>query len=110
MLFYAFIFLVFGFLLAWIAQMVSREEVSLGMGIGILIFTYITWAFARVALKDAEAPLPTAVPIGVLFGVLTLLLGVVAKLSWKHAAIIGAIYTVLITLVGLGVDAALSAK
>jgi hypothetical protein len=105
MVIYAIIFIVFGFLLAWVAQMVSREEVSVGLGAGILIITFIAWVFTRALLKDADDQLRTLASTGVLFGVLLLGLTQLARLSLKHAAIISAIYTVLLTLIGLGVTA-----
>lgn len=110
MLFTIAIFLLFGFILAWVAQMVSREEVSVGLGVGILVIAYIATTFTKVAVRDAEEAVRAAAPIGVLFGVLILGLTLLAKLNIKHAAIISVIYTVLLTLIGYGISAAINAK
>lgn len=97
------IYVFLGFMLAWIAQIVAREEVEVKTGVIILVLTaVISWAVqwgAGNVLGPWGATLGGTVAN---FVVLIALLNLIAKLSWKHSAIIAGIYTGLLFLVAIG--------
>ena len=95
------VYTVLGFFLAWIAQMVAREDVEVRTGVITLIVSGITWLLIQIALSYfiGDAANYTSTPVN--FAVLTCSLHVIAKLSWKHSAIIAAIYAALLFLLFL---------
>lgn len=99
-----------GFMLAWIAQVVAREEVEVKTGVIILVLTAII-GYAVQAGAAAAFGSGAALALGTLsnFAALIVLLNLVAKLSWKHSAIIAAIYTVLIFAAALGIGLLIAA-
>lgn len=95
------IYLVLGFFLAWIAGVVAREDVEVKTGAIILFVTGVLSVLARLGLKESmPEAIPWLMPI-IQFGILIVLLHLIARLSMKHSAIIAAIYTGLLFLVGL---------
>jgi hypothetical protein len=99
------VYTVLGFMLAWIAGMVAQEEVEVKTGVITLICSGVVSFLIDMGLA---AVIPgTAESVGAMFVadliVLTLMLNLIAKLSWKHSAIIAVIYTVVIRGVLFGV-------
>lgn len=92
------LYIFLGFMLAWIAMMVAREEVTVGTGIFTLIAAGIMgWLID--AVLDMVVPagaLQTMVHFAVILGTLTLALHLIAKLEWKHSFLISVIYAVVI--------------
>ena len=92
------IFLILGFLLAWVVGVVSSEEISIGKGFGLALQAVLVGIFAcmfaRTTPVSAVAPLAGGLVGG---AALMLVVRVWEKtISWKHAAIIGAVYGPLI--------------
>jgi len=94
------VYCVLGFVFAWVAQVVSREEVSVGAGIGIVVTAGIVAILTSAVLASYAGGLAVFLIPVVNFGLFTLLTNLIAKLSWKHSAIIAAIYTALLFVVG----------
>lgn len=97
-----------GFLLAWISQVIAKEDISVGTGVVILILTGIVGfgikMFAISALGDVLGGL---VALAGQFGVLIVMLNVLAHLTWKHSAIIASIYTGVLFAIGLAMRLAI---
>jgi hypothetical protein len=91
------VYTVLGFMLAWIAAMVAKEEVEVKTGVITLICSGVVSFLVRLGLFEimgsAEA---TGAAIISDLAILALMLNLIAKLSWKHSAIIAVIYTVVI--------------
>lgn len=101
-------YLVLGFLLAWVAQLVAREEVEVKTGVLILVITAIVSIAAGLILGQTA---PSLAPVGLpalQFGMLVVLTKQLAGLTWKHSLIIAVIYTVLLFLLRLALGALLS--
>jgi hypothetical protein len=98
------VYVVLGFLLAWIAAMVAKEEIEVKTGVITLMCSGLVSLLARVGVSMVlEEPLASIASIAVDLGVLTLMINLIAKLNWKHSVIIAAIYTVLMTVVMFGI-------
>lgn len=103
------VYCVLGFLFTWIAQIVAKEEVSVGAGIGIVVGTGIAAAVTAIGLAASVPALVVFIMPLVNFGLLVCLTHLIARLSWKHSAIIAAIYTALMFLVGIAFTACAAA-
>lgn len=99
------LYVVLGFILAWVAGVVAREEIGVGTGVLILVLTAIVSIAARFGLATVSPAAATWLTPVVNFGTLIVLLNLVAHLSWKHSAIIAAVYTVLLWLLGFAIAA-----
>lgn len=90
------IYLVLGFMYAWIAGVVAREEISVGTGVFVVLLPGVV----RIALAIAGLNIGLG---GLLLDLALLTVGgaLIAKLEWRHAAIIAAVYTVLLFLVSI---------
>src|SRR5262245_21091404 len=99
------IYTVLGFFLAWIAQMVAREEVEVKTGVITLVCSGVVSLLVRVGIYQIDSG-PAGVGAGIVaeLGVLTLMIHLIAKLSWKHSIIISLIYTVLLAGVMFGLS------
>jgi hypothetical protein len=98
------IYVFLGFLLAWIAQMVAREEVSIGTGVLTLVCAGVANFFIGMGLEQAlgESVVTTVLQFVSGYIVFVMCLKAIAKLEWKHSAIIAAIYQVVIFLILFG--------
>ncbi|MFN7019730.1 MAG: hypothetical protein ACK4WH_00200 [Phycisphaerales bacterium] len=105
LLFLICVYIVLGFILAWVAGVVAREEIGVRTGVLILFLTAVISVGARLGIA---AVAPGAVlwlsPV-VNFGALIVLLHLMAYLSWKHSAIIAAVYTAILFVLGLALKA-----
>ncbi len=93
-----------GFMLAWIAQVVAREEVEVKTGVLVVVITAVLSTIAGFALRNTLGLWPTAIlQVAIYYGLLSTLLKVMAHLQLKHASIIAGIYTViyLVTIIGI---------
>src|SRR3954471_19362558 len=90
------IYLVLGFTLAWIANMVAQEDVEVKTGVLVLFLTWLITFGIRYALNATLPDLTSWIMPPVYFATLILLLNLITKLSWKHSAIIALIYTVIL--------------
>jgi hypothetical protein len=97
------VYTILGFMLAWIAGMVAQEEIDVKTGVITLICSGILSLLARFGIVQLiggyEALGATIVSD---LAILTLMINLIAKLSWKHSAIIAVIYTVVITALRIG--------
>ncbi|MEX2219737.1 MAG: hypothetical protein WD749_13370 [Phycisphaerales bacterium] len=96
------IYIVLGFMLAWIAGVVAREDVEVKTGVIILVLTGIASIALGLGLNEMAPDAAAWILPFLQFGLLTALIALIAKLSWKHSLIIALIYTVLITVLVLG--------
>jgi len=97
------VYTILGAMLAWIAGMVAREEVEVKTGVVTLIIAGIISFLAGLGIDIVlTSQIPNlVVTIAVQLGVLTLCIHVIAKLSWKHSAIIAGIYTGVLVVFGI---------
>ncbi|MFG0306557.1 MAG: hypothetical protein ACF8Q5_10150 [Phycisphaerales bacterium JB040] len=102
------VYIVLGFMYAWITGIVAREEISVGTGVLILVLSGVLTIIAGVGLAAAgienELTLQLA-GTAVSLGSLTLMGKAIAKLEWKHALIIACVYSVLLFVNGLALGA-----
>jgi hypothetical protein len=97
------VFVVLGFMLAWIAGMVAQEEVEVKTGVLTLICSGILSILADVCIALVmTGPAALGASIVAKLAILTLMINLIAKLSWKHSAIIAVIYTVVLTALAIG--------
>ena len=95
------LYIILGFMLAWIAGVVAREDVEVKTGVIILFLTAVISIAGQVGIEmAAEGSSKWAAPF-INFGALLLMIRLIAKLEWKHSAIIAAIYTALLFLLGM---------
>lgn len=98
------IYLVLGFMLAWVAGIVAKEDVSPVTGAIVLFVSGVISLLVKYLIAEqvdsGEARLGLGLAVDL--AVLTLMIRLIAKLSWKHSAIIAAIYSVLILVVVMG--------
>lgn len=90
------VYVVLGFLLAWIAGAVAREDVEVKTGVIVLVVTGILALLINLGIDQVAPGITTWTWPIVNYGVLVLLLNLIAKLSWKHSALIAIIYTVIL--------------
>jgi|GEM_PF-2548948 len=97
------VYIVLGFMYAWITGVVAREEISVGTGVLVLVISGILSIAAGVGLGAAGLEGITLQLAGtaVSLGSLTLMGKAIAKLEWKHAFIIACVYSVLLFILGL---------
>lgn len=98
------IYIALGFIFAWVANVVANEEVLVRTGVLILVLTAVVGILLSIVLP-ASIPARGLILSGANFAALILLTNVIAKLSWKHSAIIAAVYTVILYLVSLALVA-----
>lgn len=96
------VYLVLGFMYAWVMNMVSKEDVPVTKGAVILFLVALVNIGLGLALKDQSDIVRLAVSLGGQFLALCGLTIVIAQLEVKHAAISAAIYTALLFVLGLG--------
>lgn len=91
-------FLILGFLLAWVVGVVSSEEISIGKGFGLALLAFIAGSFACIFTRGT--PVSAIAPLvgGLVGGAAVMVLVRLSEktISWKHGAIIGAVYGPLI--------------
>jgi hypothetical protein len=104
------VYVMLGFMLAWIAGMVAQEEVSIGTGVLVLILAGVLSVVCNMLVASAAPDIADYTGPVITFAFLVIFLNLIAKLSWKHSAIIGLIYSVVIALVGLGLRSCISAQ
>lgn len=96
------VYLVLGFLYAWVMNMVSREDVSVVRGAAILLITAVAAAIVGAVLPEGlDRAIILSLGTLVNFVCLITLTKLIAQLSWKHAAISAAVYTALLFVFGL---------
>lgn len=96
------LYLVLGFMYAWVMNMVSKDDVPVVKGAVILFLVAIISLLIGAALKDQSDVVQILGSVGGQFAALVGLTIVIAGLEVKHAVISAAIYTVLLFLAGLG--------
>ncbi len=101
------IYVVLGFMLAWIAGLVAREEVDVKTGVLTLVVSGVLGILASLGIDAVldEGTGSTVLNAGAQFVILTACIRLFAKLSWKHSLIIAVIYTVVINVIVLGLAA-----
>lgn len=103
------VYLILGFLLAWVAGVVAKEDVSVTTGVIVLIVFGMLSFLAELGL---EAIAPDAAWIAqppINFAIFTLAIHLIAKLTLKHSAIIAAIYTAVIFVIGFAITGCVAA-
>lgn len=93
------IYAVLGFMYAWIAGVVAREDVDVKAGVLVVVMPAI--AGIALSLADLGPLIDLGLSIGLNFVLLTLGGRFFARLGWKHAAIIAAIYIMLLVVLGV---------
>ena len=92
-----------GFVYVWIANVVAHEEVSVGMGVAILVLTGIVNFVVNLLLLAAlGATLTLIVSTVSNFLVLAGMTHILAKIPLRQSLIIAAVFTVLMLLLALG--------
>jgi hypothetical protein len=96
------LYAVLGFMLAWIAGVVAREDVEVKTGVLILVLTAVIAIAGAFGVESVwQGGSKYASPF-INFAALALMIRLIAKLEWKHSAIIAGIYTVLLFLIASG--------
>jgi hypothetical protein len=97
------VYTLLGFMLAWIAAMVAKEDIEVKTGVITLICSGVTSFLVRLGLGQIMSGYE-AMGAGFVtdLAVLTLMINLIAKLSWKHSAIIAVIYTVITSALFVG--------
>ncbi len=90
------VYVVLGFMLAWIAGAVAKEDVEVKTGVIVLVVTGILSVLINIGIGQIAPSIVTWTWPIVNFGLLVLLLNLIAKLSWKHSGLIAAIYTLVL--------------
>jgi hypothetical protein len=98
------IYLVLGFMLAWVAGIVAKEDVAPVTGATVLFLAGLISMGIKYVLAEQVDGESARLGLGVIvdLAVLTLMIRLIARLNWKHSAIIAAIYSVLILVVVMG--------
>jgi hypothetical protein len=98
------IYAVLGFMLAWIAGVVAKEDVEIRTGVIVLVLTGVVATASGLALNEYAPSLRLPLLPFINYAALVLFLRALAHLSWKNSAIIALIYAVLLTgiIMGLG--------
>jgi hypothetical protein len=98
------VYVVLGFLLAWIANMVAQEDISVGTGVLTLICAGVVNFFIELGLDQVldDGIGKLLLLLLIQFFVFAACIKALAKLGWKHSFIIAAIYDGLLFVVGLG--------
>ena len=94
------------FVLAWIHNIVAREELSIGTSFGVLLLTGIVGFGADIAVTQGLGlDVLSSAFVGLAIDVLLLasLLRLIAKTEWRPSFIIAGIYAALALAVGLGI-------
>jgi len=102
-------FLVLGFLFSWVASIVAREDVEVKTGMLVLLGTFVVSLAASLGLGLVMPSIAWMLMPLVNFGALVLMTHMIAKLGWKHSAIIAAIYAAILLAVNLGMRACAAA-
>ncbi len=103
------IFIVLGFILAWVAGIVAREEMEIKTGVIIMIVTAVINIALRYALALLSPGLALWLGPVVNLLVLAVMINLLGKLSWKHSFIIAAVFTALIFVLSLALASCASA-
>jgi len=104
------VLIMFGFVYVWIANVVAHEDVSVGIGVAILILTGIANFVINLLLLAALGTVLTMI-VGTAtnFLVLAGMTRLLAKIPFKQSLIIAGIFTVLMFLLALGLRACTAA-
>lgn len=94
------IYIMLGFLFAWVAGVIAQEEVLVRTGVLILVLTAVVDILLRIILP-ASTPAPGLVLMGANFLTLIVLTNAIAKIDWKNSAIIAVVYTGVLFLISL---------
>ena len=92
-----FIYIILGFMYAWVTGIVAREEITVGRGVAILVLTGIGSLLFSGLVDDN-----TLLTAGVNLALLTLFGRWLAQVEWKHALIIAIVYTVILIAIATG--------
>ncbi len=98
-----------GFLMSWIANIVAREDMPVMTGFLIVFIAGAVSLVAGFALSAFLGDLATYVQPVLNFGVLFLTIKLFGGLEWKPSAIMAAIYSALLLVVGLSLSMCTSA-
>ena len=91
------VFVVLGFMYAWVTGVVAREEISVGRGVAILVLAGIaSLIFSAFVTDNSYAG------AAVNLGMLTLFGRWLAQVEWKHALVIAIVYTVILFAIAMG--------
>lgn len=102
------LYIVLGFIFSWVAAVVAKEDVEVKTGVLILVITGVCSLIFRFGVVAAAPELRLASPL-VDFLLLMSMTHLIAKLSWKHSAIIAVVYSVLIFVLVFGLTACMKA-
>ncbi|MBK7403631.1 MAG: hypothetical protein IPJ41_03095 [Phycisphaerales bacterium] len=89
-------FLVLGFLLAWVVGIVANEEISVMRGVAVLVCTGVANWLAGMAIGAVAPDAVQFISLPVSFAVLTLMIKSLCEIPWKPSLIVAAIYSVII--------------
>lgn len=97
-------YVILGFIFAWVANIVANEEVLVRTGVLILVLTAVVSILLSIVVPTT-VPFRSLILTGANFATLMILTNVIAKLSWKHSAIVAAIYAAVLYLVWMAIFA-----
>ena len=103
------IFLVLGFMLAWITGVVANEEIELKHGVIIVLITGIIAKIVDYSLRDTDAAIALASNAAVWIVLLAGLLRLVTHVPFKKGILIATIYAVITTGISLGMTSCINA-
>jgi len=89
-----------GFVLAWISNVVAHEDMEVKTGVLILVLSGILSWVAKLALMDMDPLVESLGGIAANFGALVLLTNLLGKIGFKKSAIIAAVFTAILWVIG----------
>ena len=100
------IFIMLGFMFAWIAGVVAEEDVEVKTGVLILFLTGVVTVLVRIIVSEVDGiPMPGLIGAAANFLALIVMTHAFAKIEWKKSALIAIIYTVILFLINLAFSA-----
>jgi hypothetical protein len=97
------VYVILGFMLAWIVGIVAQEEISIGQGVLVLILSAIVTIAVSLALAQIVVD-PTAyagLRIALNLCTIAVFTKLIAHIGWKESFIISTIYATLLFVIGL---------
>lgn len=95
------LYIALGFLLAWITGIVAREEMEIMTGVIIMVVTGVVNIAMGFLFASIAPGLEVWLGLVTNYLVLTLMINLFGKLSWKHSFIIAAVFTAVLFVVSL---------
>lgn len=102
------VYLVLGFMLAWVVGIVAKEEIEVKTGVIIMVVAGVVGLGAKLALAGVAPDMVEFAGLAIDFVVLTVVTNMFAHIGWKNSVIVALICSLLLLAVGMGLRAMLA--